>query len=237
MIKRILCLALLTLTQNIFSMQESKTDIDNKFMELVSEDIPNLEKIKEFLAMQNFDLNRPDWQGRPIFIWCRHIPTLEFLLNHGANVNAMCSGCFEGMSVVQFIAKNQCMGKVNNDHFEFIVKNGANVNYFDPNSNGESGLTPLMLAVKGSSFDRLKILLDNGADVNLKAVNGMTPLMMAASKQHCKEIINLLLEKGADINAKNTDGKTAKDIAIDMQAKYHTAHLTVKLLEEYAAKS
>ena len=47
----------------------------------------------------------------------------------------------------------------------------------------------------------MKILIDNGADVNCKANGGggFTPLAIAVSEGH-KESVDLLLKKGADVN-------------------------------------
>ena len=52
-----------------------------------------------------------------------------------------------------------------------------------------------------------KLLIDKGADVNLKGVNEDTPLVIACEKGHLS-ICQLLIDKGANIDSSNLDGFT-----------------------------
>jgi ankyrin repeat protein len=52
--------------------------------------------------------------------------------------------------------------------------------------------------------DRLKFLIENGADVNLKSGEGKTPLMYSSNTESLK----ILVENGADVNVKDRKGKT-----------------------------
>lgn len=58
----------------------------------------------------------------------------------------------------------------------------------------------------------MKLLIENGAEINIKDNDGNTPLHYAA-KRGFMGIIRLLVENGADINAKNNDGQTPNDIS------------------------
>ena len=69
------------------------------------------------------------------------------------------------------------------------------------------------------------VLLENGADPNMKNGKGETPLMAAAVRGN-EDIVKLLLEKGADAKARDNDGETAVDKA---RRKHHSE--IVKLLE------
>lgn len=61
--------------------------------------------------------------------------------------------------------------------------------------------------------DRVRVLLDQGADVNVKdATTGRTALHFAAAKGH-KELAAYLLERGADVNAQDSAGNTPLHLA------------------------
>ena len=53
----------------------------------------------------------------------------------------------------------------------------------------------------------LCLLLQHGADVDVKNKYGLTPLMWAANNGH-SDIASLLLQHGANIEAKDEDGRT-----------------------------
>ena len=60
----------------------------------------------------------------------------------------------------------------------------------------------------------VKMLLDLGADPNLREQGGFTPLHVAAQNDDV-ETIRFLLLGGADLTLKSEDGKTALDLAMD----------------------
>jgi predicted LPLAT superfamily acyltransferase len=69
-------------------------------------------------------------------------------------------------------------------------------------------------AAKGDT-EAVKLLLEEGADVNMKRTsNGTTALSMASQNGHT-EVVRLLLEKGADVNVKTTENSTALFIAAE----------------------
>ena len=71
----------------------------------------------------------------------------------------------------------------------------------DDSSWGSWGETPLQLAARYSHNEIVELLIDNGADVNAKDVNGNTPLHLAALFGR-KEVIELLIANGAAVNVK-----------------------------------
>ena len=64
------------------------------------------------------------------------------------------------------------------------------------------GWTALIYACKLGYKDFIKLLIDNGADVNLGNEFNTTPIMFAVEEGHY-EILKLLLKAGADVNTKD----------------------------------
>ena len=65
----------------------------------------------------------------------------------------------------------------------------------------------LLEAIMDGDIERAKSLIDAGADVNARDIDGWTPLMYAALNGHT-EIVELLIESGADVNAEDNNGQT-----------------------------
>ena len=65
------------------------------------------------------------------------------------------------------------------------------------------GWTPLHTAI--GHIEIIRLLLQNGAEVNVKSNDGYTPLHYAAIRGHV-EILHLLVENGADIEAQDSIG-------------------------------
>ncbi len=115
----------------------------------------------------------------------------------------------------------------------FLLKNGFNVN--DTVSYGDY---PISQALGFKSFAALKMLVDNGANVNvqpksflLKAFNGMSPLMLAALNND-KPSFYYLLEHGANPNLKNQMGFTV--LMLLQQAETDDPEMTLALLKHGA---
>lgn len=72
----------------------------------------------------------------------------------------------------------------------------------------EHSYTPLMLASTSHGPDRIKALLELGADVHARTEGGLTALMIA-SCLGSPENVRVLLEAGADIEARSVNGWTA----------------------------
>merc|ERR1719266_574917 len=79
----------------------------------------------------------------------------------------------------------------------------------------QHGQTALMLAVSHGRLDMVELLLEAGADVNIRDEDGSTALMCAAEHGHM-EIVKLLM-RHPDINiaAADNDGLTALSVAME----------------------
>jgi len=61
----------------------------------------------------------------------------------------------------------------------------------------------LLAAVRKGDASRVKVLLEQGADVNAKSPYGATALFFAADRGNM-EIIRILIDHGADVKVKDT---------------------------------
>lgn len=83
-----------------------------------------------------------------------------------------------------------------------LAEHGADINA------GTGADTPLMSAVRSGSMEKLRVLLDMGADPNQTNAEGLTALMVACDDDRA-DIAALLLEAGADPTLKTKEGRAA----------------------------
>jgi len=89
-----------------------------------------------------------------------------------------------------------------------------------------SGMTPLHGVARWNRLTTAKLLLANGAKVDVRDRFGRTPLFDAMVKNRF-EMIDLLLGSGADLSTRNNEGQTPLDWAI--------SHRKPKLIEHLRA--
>ncbi len=77
---------------------------------------------------------------------------------------------------------------------------------------GVTPMAPTFETIRDQEPELVAVLLDAGADPNVKDRDGLTPLMYAAGQGRL-ELVKLLLARGADVEAKNADGMTAWQLA------------------------
>jgi uncharacterized protein len=95
---------------------------------------------------------------------------------------------------------------------ERLLREGAEINAVK----GEFKTSILMEAAVRGNVGVMKLLIENGADVNMADKDGWTALMGATVQGHL-ESVKLLLERGAAVNAKNHNGETALVMAAGMK--------------------
>jgi ankyrin repeat protein len=72
----------------------------------------------------------------------------------------------------------------------------------------------LRSAASNGQVEEVERLLNEGADIDARADNGMTPLILASWRGHAK-VVELLLREGADVNAATDIGTTALRLATE----------------------
>ena len=79
-------------------------------------------------------------------------------------------------------------------HPEFIDVNYQYNKHIDDHFNRYKECTPLHFAVISNDFDLVELLLEKGADVNLKDSNGVTPYMLSENLQARSDIHDLIVD-------------------------------------------
>jgi hypothetical protein len=89
-----------------------------------------------------------------------------------------------------------------------LIEKGGNVNCFIPQSKN----TPLLLASNKGHFEMVKLLIENGANIDFQQKDGYTALYIAANNNE-EKIVKYLVEKGANYHIKDYQGLSAQDRA------------------------
>ena len=97
------------------------------------------------------------------------------------------------------------------DTFQRLINEDVDINEKDYNN-----LTALWYAVQCVRYEMAKILIEHGADLEVKDKYGNTPLFTAVywyKKDPGGRLIKLLVDAGADVNAENSHGNSPLDLA------------------------
>ena len=123
-----------------------------------------------------------DWEGQDT-LRCRK-EIVELLIASGADVNAR---TIHGSTPVAACAGNEDDAEI----LRILLENGA-----VPSTIGYRGWTPLMEASMVGTVESVRLLIEYGADLDVKQDMGESALSLAA--QHCHpEIVEVLLKAGA----------------------------------------
>jgi len=159
----------------------------------------NPKAIEQLVKTQpTINLDKPGKGGMTLLFWAaahRYPNTVEKLLQMGANPNVVLDDGKDKTHIIAMCAS----GKIDKT-FELLLKYNA-----DPN--GEMQGTPAIFkTVYARRFDRMRLLLDKGADIN--AIDKQTDSSLAhfCAKLNIYEQVAYLIEQDADFNRKSNIG-------------------------------
>lgn len=163
-------------------------------------------------------------------VWDGDLTAVRSLLQQGADVNAIDDrdgSPFQDQAPLHLVCSNEGFRDEAGDGMlailQVLLAGGANVNLLNNRSSRRE--TPLMIAVRHLNVGAVRLLLDAGANVAVKAERGpnntrtgvidVVALHLSAGHQFepskdqaATTITRLLLEHGADPNATTSDGRT-----------------------------
>lgn len=191
-----------TLTQ-VLSKEKINLNVTNRSRETplsIAIKLGYTDIVRLFLA-KGADPNLKDSKGVTplgLALLTNNLDAVKILLNSGADPN-------ERVGQISFplnIAINRGQVEAVRD----LLEAGARPNEI-------TGQSPLFDAIYKNNFEIIKLLLDYGADPNLKDKKGNTPIDIAIENES-NEIIKLLLDHGANKDMKNLEGVTPLGKAI-----------------------
>lgn len=179
----------------VVTTEFSNTDLEEQ---MSSVDIAELENLKN----TGFDFNQKDANGNPplYYILTRN-PDLEVAkkaIEYGANVNMPAKN---GM-----LPLNIATSKANELQLQIMMMKTMGLDTSKEQVQEE--LKKMLFHEMTKAIELTKLLIDNGADVNLVSSLG-TPLMNAVTNIWNLDIVKMLIDAGADLNATDKTGKTA----------------------------
>lgn len=187
----------------------------------------DVDKVNELIANDPAAVDSRDESGITLVqaaVYAFQFGLAQELVAKGATLDLPSACCVGAVETVKTLAEPTTVNELSADGFtplslaaafggvecvRALVAAGADVNQ---QGTALGGIAPIHACIFGRRNDVLALLLDSGADPNLKQEGGFTPLMGAAQNGD-QAAVTLLLAHGADKDAKANDGKSAADYA------------------------
>jgi hypothetical protein len=106
------------------------------------------------------------------------------------------------------------LAKINNPTHRAVVRRLFSLGDINIRAS-QHGQTALMLAVSHGRLDMVQLLVESGADLNIRDEDGSTALMCAAEHGQMEIVKYLLSQTDTDVLAKDNDGLTALAVAME----------------------
>lgn len=155
--------------------------------------------VKLLVETGRVDINAQDQYGLTALCFSiGKFPITQILVENGANVNG---GSNNGIPLLESIYLED------NITIQYLIKHGANVNvvYTDFRIN-DNTRTPLMYAVQNNNIDKVKLLLEAGANPEYQSSDGLT----AENLSHNPIIKNFFTNRNVGGKRKSKNKKTHK---------------------------
>ena len=176
------------------------------------------EEMFNLLVENNADINTKSSWGASALIYASekgNINIMQYLIDNGIDVNGKADDNGDTPLIWAVTGENPYEAS------KLLIENGADVN-----ATNNSGVAPATI-LAGSVPEVVKLLKDNGADLDTKFADDDPPIAIAASVGNL-EIVKALVENGADVNYYPNDmNYTAIYHAID-QHNYEVAEYLFK---------
>jgi ankyrin repeat protein len=154
------------------------------------------------------DARDPDFQQTALMVAVRdgQTPVVDMLIRYGANVDARTR---TGPTPVYY---PPCKGTGCGSEGEGINRSG--VPHRGERHDAKGGMTPLLYAARDGHVAEARLLLENGADIELREANEISPLLMAMLNNELA-VAEVLLEFGAEVNVDDFYGRSPLFAAVD----------------------
>ncbi len=176
------------------------------------------EEMFNLLVENNADINAKSSWGASALIYASekgNINIMKYLIDNGIDVNGKADENGDTPLLWAVTGENPYEAS------KLLIENGANVN-----ATNDGGVAPATI-LAGSVPEVVKLLKDNGADLDTKFLDYYPPMAIAAGEGNL-EIVKALVENGADVNYYPNDiNYTAIFHAID-QHNYEVAEYLFK---------
>ncbi|WP_239649370.1 ankyrin repeat domain-containing protein, partial [Brachyspira hyodysenteriae] len=176
------------------------------------------EEMFNLLLENNADINEKSSWGASALIYASekgNINIMKYLIDNGIDVNGKADENGDTPLLWAVTGKNPYEAS------KLLIENGANVN-----ATNDGGVAPATI-LAASTPKVVKLLKDNGADLDTKFLDYYPPIAIAAGEGNL-EIVKALVENGADVNYYPNDiNYTAIFHAID-QHNYEVAEYLFK---------